>query len=909
MVLVEVKREALVMGHPVWRGPPITKRRHTKEAGTLPKLSGSRSVPVITSVDVHDDWRESRPGPLQSIDYPNWAERLPTGTSVGEMAEREHEERRIREAIRSSRPALSDELKPGADNESFIVREKLLPKLEADGRSSDGSESGRDGTSLQPWYSYAPPAASDTPLKLSSAAVLQERTAMFVRVRRVWRASYLGRERFRKAFVRHRLATAMLKYSRRLVEDTKGQEDAELAEMGHVAEDETTRKQSLLSLVCAGGLSPRVGPELNALQPDGWGKPLSNGKLSSFYGEDAEDQVGWKSPWRQPAHPSHSKPMRHPGEAPDARAARRAAESRHDVLLAEWERMVAVSTPLTKDGLSQTSRRCKQAAGRMQLKPTKDWNAPLPMRQSLAEAAQRFEEVHKATTSEASKAFDEVIASEGASSAQAFAAKLEAVRRNRLGFIHTYKSLRQPQNKESLRLLGPLDSDDLRARRSEKPPTVPSELQIVGSTQHACHIEWKWEEEGQVRWVAYNEVGRNSSGKVLDAKQRDQGGGHGPASLRRHSSHSKGGGGSRRKLVGHNTSGRNLLSVIPAARASEGSGSGSGHGSGRGHGHGSGRGHGHGHVAPMGTRVKESTAGHGGAGHGSGGGGGHYEASCVFLIEGCYLSPAYGALLPWRRLHTPTRRLDAVVRFPAISDWEDHHLIAGQAPRADAEGVHRIEGPLNDLAIRIRAVHNGGCSIASKVVVVRPPHTIRQLTLEVPPSLPAKARQVLGIEDLLRSTSRIHGGMSPDVQYYHVQEQLLCFLPVITQTFRLFALTFSCKPSTIYSLSRAQFRGMLVALRISPGLFSLQEIPIIFAKAKKALREEAAARELEEDGDGAETRGYRDLNGLGVTQFVGAMLRVAHACYPELHEEGVGAQLEMMMHEKVLPAFHEIARV
>ena len=79
------------------------------------------------------------------------------------------------------------------------------------------------------------------------------------------------------------------------------------------------------------------------------------------------------------------------------------------------------------------------------------------MRQSLAEAAQRFEEVHKATTSEASQAFDEVIASEGASSAQAFAAKLEAVRRNRLGFIHTYKSLRQPQNKESLRLLGPLD--------------------------------------------------------------------------------------------------------------------------------------------------------------------------------------------------------------------------------------------------------------------------------------------------------------------------------------------------------------------------------------------------------------------------------------------------------------------
>ena len=39
----------------------------------------------------------------------------------------------------------------------------------------------------------------------------------------------------------------------------------------------------------------------------------------------------------------------------------------------------------------------------------------------------------------------------------------------------------------------------------------------------------------------------------------------------------------------------------------------------------------------------------------------------------------------------------------------------------------------------------------------------------------------------------------------------------LTQTFRLFALSFSCKPSTIYSLSRAQFRGMLVAMQISPA--------------------------------------------------------------------------------------------
>ena len=67
---------------------------------------------------------------------------------------------------------------------------------------------------------------------------------MFVRVRRVWRSSYLGRERFRKAFVRHRLASSMLKYARQLVDETKGREERELSAMGHTPsqpEDEATR--------------------------------------------------------------------------------------------------------------------------------------------------------------------------------------------------------------------------------------------------------------------------------------------------------------------------------------------------------------------------------------------------------------------------------------------------------------------------------------------------------------------------------------------------------------------------------------------------------------------------------------------------------------------------------------------
>lgn len=341
-------------------------------------------------------------------------------------------------------------------------------------------------------------------------------------------------------------------------------------------------------------------------------------------------------------------------------------------------------------------------------------------------------------------------------------------------------------------------------------------------------------------------------------------------------------------MAGRSASGRHLLGAAAAVAPSFGDDShGSSHGGGS---DGGGR-------QQRAMRIdKRGTAGHV---HGSAGG--HYEASCVFLIEGCFLSPAFGALLPWKRIHTPTRRLDAVLHFPSPSEWEDFHLMPGRAPRADSEGVHRVEGPINDLAIRVRAVHHGGCSLASRIIVVRPPHTLRLLTLETPPSLPAKARALLSIEDLLRSTAKIHGGLSSDVQYFHVQTQLLTHLPRLTQMFRLFALTFSAKPSTIYSLSRAQFRGMLIGLGISPAKLPNSHIPILFAKAKRAMRTEEAAEALEEDGEGAETRGLRDLNGLGVTHFIAALLRVAHAIYPELNEQGVGAQLDKMMHEYVLP--------
>ena len=40
--------------------------------------------------------------------------------------------------------------------------------------------------------------------------------------------------------------------------------------------------------------------------------------------------------------------------------------------------------------------------------------------------------------------------------------------------------------------------------------------------------------------------------------------------------------------------------------------------------------------------------------------------------------------------------------------------------------------------------------------------------------------------------------------------------------------------------------------------------------------------------EGAETHGLRSERGLGITQFVSALLRLAHTVYPEAHLQGVG---------------------
>ena len=461
-----------IMGHPVWRGPSVAKKRvKPLEVDGLPRLTGSRSLPTLARVDVCDDWRESRPGPLASAEYPNFAGPAHAAGRIDSVLQ----DKAIRDALISSELHGEHVALPSSQTEADgLIRDKVLPVLSEGGvTSSSAADAGNRASSAaagsRAWYSYAPPPASATPLRLSQKALVEERTALFVRVRRVWRASYVAREHFRKAFVKHKLASSMIQYARQLVAESKGIEESELAAMrglsassarvgrrgaiaqplpkkwrrqlagrrdgeghdrgeeeegeeGEVEEEggggeereereereegdgrsddgdeaEETRRRAgrLLSLERAGGPIPRNGPELDALQPKNWGRPGRTGELASYWGPDIEDQTGWKSPWRQPPHPSHRRPMRHPGEEPAARAAkvkaaaaRRAAEARHDDFLSEWERLAALARPLTQNSLAQTGRRCIQAAERMRLRPRKDWDAPLPTRQSLAEVS------------------------------------------------------------------------------------------------------------------------------------------------------------------------------------------------------------------------------------------------------------------------------------------------------------------------------------------------------------------------------------------------------------------------------------------------------------------------------------------------------------------------------------------
>ena len=285
---------------------------------------------------------------------------------------------------------------------------------------------------------------------------------------------------------------------------------------------------------------------------------------------------------------------------------------------------------------------------------------------------------------------------------------------------------------------------------------------------------------------------------------------------------------------------------------------------------------------------------------------GYYEAEAVFLLECCYISPAYGAMTPWRRVAKPTRRLVTSVTFPPPSEWDDHpHTKAGRGRVSLASAVAE-RGPLDDLALRVRAVTRGGTSLASNVVVVQPARTRRALVLDSPPGvLPDRARGLLSVEDLLCSTSKEPGGLSPDVQWHRLRAALVKTMPALSQLFRLFALAFSTKVSSMYTMSRAQFRGFMIALGVSPSPLPFSHLAVIFAKSHRILKSDEAASALGKEG--AETHGHRSDRGVGITQFVSALVRVAHALFPRVHSQGLGEQILAFAEQYATPLHEKVA--
>jgi hypothetical protein len=218
------------------------------------------------------------------------------------------------------------------------------------------------------------------------AGAFAGRVHLFVRVRRLWRGSYVARQRFRKAFVAHKLAAALVKAhaAARALAEASFEEEAELA--------------------------------------------------------------------RLPTH----------------------------------------------EGFRLTSKHCREAASRIELKAPSDWRPSLPVKQSLTESVQRFVDGHKESVNDAAVAFDSLMPKSShcpAASpisllvaAREFDDALDEVRRNRLGFLQTNRGYDAPM-------------------KAAEPPSRPHSLRVISSTQQTVTISWEWETD-KIRWVSDQAHGR-----------------------------------------------------------------------------------------------------------------------------------------------------------------------------------------------------------------------------------------------------------------------------------------------------------------------------------------------------------------------------------------------------------------
>jgi hypothetical protein len=287
---------------------------------------------------------------------------------------------------------------------------------------------------------------------------------------------------------------------------------------------------------------------------------------------------------------------------------------------------------------------------------------------------------------------------------------------------------------------------------------------------------------------------------------------------------------------------------------------------------------------------------------------GRWEAAegLLFYVEVARLNPAYG-VSQWTLAVPPSKQLSARILIAPQLSWEEH--IVNNTDDGSTLVVN-CSGGAEDYALRVRAVNRGGTSPPSNVFIARPSRSRFPMTLDLPGPLPPAVREILDLEDQFKHGQKSFG-VSAVEQFDELREALAFHLPELSQIFRLFALIRSSNShESLYSLSHAQFRGVIIAAGLSPSPVAFSATDIIYTRVLRMLNvkvgsvEKAAAaeRRVQVLQRAAEETGAAVMNDavIGFTQFVAAMVRVSHALFRG-HERGLAKQFERMMNEAILP--------
>ena len=294
----------------------------------------------------------------------------------------------------------------------------------------------------------------------------------------------------------------------------------------------------------------------------------------------------------------------------------------------------------------------------------------------------------------------------------------------------------------------------------------------------------------------------------------------------------------------------------------------------------------------------------------------HPDSGTHFHLEVARISPAYG-IRPWRIAATPTRRLSARALVAPQANWEEH-VGAGEITGGSSADLKPFLccGAAEDYALRVCAVNRGGSSPYSNVVIARPARSRAEIELDLPGPLPQSVRDVLDMEDQFRDEEK-QSGLSALEQFEQLREVLGRQVPELSQLFRLFSMTQSKKLDHIYSLTQPQFQGFCIAIGISPSLVDQEDR--IERVLPPGLVQNILKRAMQENSVGEVSKAMERIGLLKrvvsstittaeicFTQFVSAIIRVAHAAYAG-QVTGLGAQMDMLMTERVLPVHRHIA--